>query len=138
MIPKLIGVGAAVFLVSFAKAAESPESEDDRLTLACSGSMVTADQAPPGGRIIANGIVDLVDMRVRGFGIGSAQIFSAGAEEVKFGDSPLKQTAAGYRVEGTIDRLSGATQILVRSAKDPSAVLIAMDLECKPTPEVGH
>lgn len=138
MIPKLIGIGAAVLLASFARAAENPEIEYDRFRLACSGSMVTTGQAPPGSRIMADGIIDIPNKSVRGFGIGSAPIVSVSAEVVKFGTSALKKAAGSHGIEGTINRLSGATRVVVRSTKDPWTVLIAMELDCQPTLQAGH
>lgn len=138
MIPKLIAVGAAFILVSVAKAAESPEVSDDRVSLACSGSMVTAGQAPPGSRIMADGLIDFLEMRVGGLGIGSAPIVSVTTAEIKFGASLLPTTDRGHSVEGTIDRLSGETRIFIRSAKAPRTTLIAMELDCRPTPLAGH
>jgi hypothetical protein len=138
MIPKFFAVGAAFFSVAFAEAAESPALEDKRLSFACTGFMVTAGQEPPGSRIMADGIVDFLEMRVRGWGIGSAPIFSATADEVKFGSPPAKRAVGTHTVEGTINRISGETRLFVRSAKDPSVVLIAMQLDCRPTPQAGH
>jgi hypothetical protein len=138
MIPKLIAFGAGVISVAFAEAAESPNLEVARLRLACTGFMMTAGQEPPGSRIIADGVVDFPEMRVRGFGIGSVRIVSATAEKVKFGSSPLEETVGAHTFEGTINRITGETQVVVRSAKAPSAVVIAMDLDCRPTPQAGN
>lgn len=138
MIPKLLFFGAAVLSAAIAGAAESPMVEVERLNLACTGFMMTGGQEPPGSRILADGIVDFPGMRVRGFGIGSAPIVSATAAEIRFGSSPVKANVGAHAVEGTINRISGETRVVVRSAKAPSAVVIAMDLDCRPTPEAGH
>jgi hypothetical protein len=138
MIPKLLAFGAAVLSAAIAGAAESPILEVERFRLACTGFLMTAGQEPPGSRIIADGIVDFSEMRVRGLGIGSAQIVSATAAEIRFGSSPFKATVGAHAVEGTINRISGETRLVVRLPKAPSAVVIAMDLDCRPTPEAGH
>lgn len=138
MIPKLVAVGVAVMSVSFAEAAEGPILEDERFSLACTGFLMTAGQKAPGSRIVAEGMVDLPSMRVLGLGIGSAPIVSATAEEVRFGSSPVREAVGAHAVEGTIDRISGETRVVVRSAGVSGAIVIAMDLECRPMPQVGH
>lgn len=138
MIPKLFGYGAAIVSVAFVQAAESPTLEVERLHLACAGFMMTAGQESPGSRIVANGIVDLADKRVRGFGIGSARIVSATAEEVRFGSLPFGKTDGPHTIEGTINRISGKTQVVVWSASGVSGVVIEMDLDCRPTDAAGH
>jgi len=39
----------------------------------------------------------------------------------------------GHMVDGTLNRQTGRTRIVVRSVKDASSVLIDMDLECQLT-----
>jgi len=138
MIPKLLAVGAAVMSVAFSEAAETPISEDERFSLACSGFLMTAGQKPPGNRVSADGMIDLIGMRVLGLGIGSAPIVSASDDEVKFGTSPAREAVGAHTIEGTIDRISGETRVVVRSASTPWTVIIAMDLVCQPTPQAGH
>lgn len=124
--------------VAFAEAAEGPILEDERFSLTCTGFLMTAGQKPPGSRIVADGMVDLLHMRVLGLGIGSAPIVSATADEVKFGSSPVRQAVGAHTIEGTIDRVSGETRVVVRSARDSRSIVIAMDLDCQPTPQAGH
>jgi hypothetical protein len=138
MIPKLLVAGAAVMSVAFAEAAEGPILEDKRFSLACTGLLMTAGQKPPGSRIVADGMVDLRRMRVLGLGIGSATVVSATAAEVRFGSSAVRETVGAHTIEGTIDRISGETRVVVRSAGASGAVVIAMDLDCQPTPQAGH
>lgn len=138
MIPKLLAFGAAIVSVALAEAAESPTLEVERLRLDCTGFLVAAGQEAPGSRIIADGIVDFSQSRVRGFGVGSVRIVSATPREVRFGTSPFEETAGAHAVEGIFNRISGVTRVVVRSAKAPSAVVIAMDLNCRPTPAAGH
>ena len=124
--------------VAFAEAAEGPILEDERFSLACTGFLMTAGQKPPGSRIVADGRVDLHRMRVLGLGIGSATVVSANAAEVRFGLSPAKETVGAHTIEGTIDRISGETRVVVRSAGISGGIVIAMDLDCQPTPQAGH
>jgi hypothetical protein len=138
MIPKLLAVGTAVMAAAWAEAAESPVLEDERLSLTCTGFLTTTGQRPPGSRIVADGIIDFLEMRVRGFGIGSAPIVSATAEEIKFGSSPVEMTVGAHTIEGSVDRISGETRVVVWSPKTPRSVVIAMNLDCRPTPQAGH
>jgi len=124
--------------VASSEAAETPISEDERFSLACTGFLMTSGQMPPGNRVAADGMVDLIGMRVHGLGIGSAPIVFASADEVKFGTSPVRETVGAHTIEGTIDRISGETRVIVRSARAPGSVIIAMDLDCQPTPQAGH
>lgn len=138
MIPKLLVVGTAVLSVAFAEAAEGPILEDERFSLACTGFLMTPGQKPPGSRIAADGMVDLLSMRVLGLGIGSAPIVSVTADEVRFGSSPVTESVDAHTIEGSINRISGETRVVVHSARDFGAVVIAMDLDCQPTPQAGH
>jgi len=138
MIPKLVAIGALCVLGSAVWAAESPEAGDDRVALKCSGFMLAEGQAPPGSQITAEGLIDLLGKRIRGLGIGSAPIVSVTAETISFGDSLRRKPTRGHSIEGTIDRFSGETMITVREATAPWATLIAMELDCQPTPQAGH
>jgi hypothetical protein len=134
MISKPVALLAAVTLASLAHAAESPEVREDRFALDCSGFMETAGQPSPGSRIMVGGIIDLRAMTVSGFGIGYAPIFATTGKEIRFGASPLEVRVGAQRIEGTIDRLSGATRVIVRSTKEPQTMLIGMELDCRPIP----
>ncbi len=138
MIPKLVAVGVAALNAAYVESAGGSLANPERFGLACRGAMMTANHRSPGDQILADGIVDLKGRRVSGLGIGSAPILSASAIEVKFG-TPLQEKQAGHHlVEGTIDRLSGVTHVVVRSGKAPEMVLIEMRLECRTTPWAGH
>jgi hypothetical protein len=134
MIPKLFAAVAAAVLVASVEAAEAPVVDDHGFALACAGFMTTAGQEPPGSRIIADGVVDFLAMRVRGLGIGNAAIVSATEARIEFGSSPTKNGSGAHTVEGTIDRVSGETHVLVRSAEAPSPALITMALDCRLSP----
>jgi hypothetical protein len=87
-------------------------------------------------------MVDLVNRSVSGFGIGSSPIVFVNDTVIAFGVAPVDLVtrvaepraatprAGGPTVEGTIDRASGATRIVVHPATDPAGVLIAMTLDC--------
>jgi hypothetical protein len=140
MIPKLVAVGVAALNAAYVESAGGSLAHPERFGLACRGALMTANQRSPGDQILTDGIVDLKGRRVSGLGIGSAPILSASAVEVKFG-TPLQEQekqAGRHLVEGTIDRLSGMTHVVVRSGKAPEMVLIEMRLECRTTPWAGH
>lgn len=123
---------------TFAEVAGRPTVEDARIRLACNGTMVTADQRLPGSQIWADGIIDFGKMRVSGFGIGGAPILSMTAEKVRFGTPSLQDTAGSHTIEGTIDLLSGATHVVVRSTKPSRVFLIRLQLDCRSSPQAGH
>lgn len=134
MFAKLALVGAALFFSTLAQADEEASQPISEIALACTGTMIAEGQEPPGSRILADGVVNLQSMRVRGFGMGSTTVISASATEVEFGSTALMEMRQGHTVEGTLNRQTGRTRIVVRSVKDVSSVLIDMDLECQLTP----
>lgn len=101
------------------------------LRLRCVGTMVTG--TAPASKVQADGFVDLIGMRVRGFGLGSAPILRVSDALVDFG-TPAGGRAAGPSVHGTIDRRTGLTLIEVHAASDPTVRLIAMELACTLAP----
>jgi hypothetical protein len=124
-----------------------------RVFLTCSGAMSTSSLPGPAdaeSRIVANGVVDLENLRVAGFGIGSEPIVSLTSRIVSFGTaaapghegtvvrvtdrSPTTVGPQGTVVEGIYDRTSGATTIIVRSAADRGNVVLAMTLDCTSSP----
>jgi hypothetical protein len=134
-------------------AAASTDSIDDsafagdRFLLSCTGAMATdgravADRSDPARQIIAGAMVDLEALRVHGFGLGSSPIVVLTAGVIGFGTATVdaltrvaeppaaRPPTNGTIVEGSIDRQSGATRIVVRSAPDAARVLIAMSLDC--------
>ena len=102
----------------------APNADPVRLT--CTGVMVTPDAGTAGQPIMADGLLDLAGMRVRGFGIGSHPIVFLTATRVAFGTS-----AGGDGVEGTIDRLTGVTRISVRSPGHPETEQMSFSLDCR-------
>jgi hypothetical protein len=106
--------------------------EPDHIRLTCTGVMVTPGASAEKQPIVADGLLDLAAMRVRGFGIGSHPIVYLTAARVAFGTA-----ANGDGVEGTIDRLTGATRISVRSPKDPAAEAMSISLDCRMAPPIS-
>jgi len=138
MIPKLIAVGATVLNAAFVESAGGSLTDHDQFGLACTGAMMTTGQKPPGSQIMADGIVNLSGKLVSGFGVGNATILSVTQDEVKFGTPFLERHAGRQVVEGTIDRLSGATHVIVRSGKTRKTTLIEMHLECRGAARPEH
>jgi hypothetical protein len=130
----LLAVCASIGTAAFAA---SPALESDafglsgRLRVTCTGTMITAGQPPPGGPILANGMIDFATRRVRGFGVGHQPITALTAASIAFGSSPPDAAWHGNIIEGLIDRQSGRTHVLVRSPKDPSEVRIELALSCE-------
>jgi hypothetical protein len=120
-----------------AHAVDGAPQKDEIVRLACAGTMIAGDDGSPESRIVASGTVDFTKMQVRGFGLGSAPIVFASSTEVRFGASPLVEPKGAQAVEGAIDRLTGKTSIVVRSAREPTLRLIAMSLDCRPTPPIS-
>jgi len=122
----------AVITASAAQPSNDSPAARQRFLLTCIGTMRTAG-APP-MPITANGLVDLGSKRVAGFGVGSAPILVATEAVIGFGSAV---SAEGNRVEGSLDRQTGKTRIVVRAASDPAEELIAMDLDCRPAPPIS-
>jgi hypothetical protein len=137
MIPKWILIGVAMTCTSAVHAVDGAPQLDEVLGLACTGTMIAGDHETPGSRIVADGIVDFLKKQVRGFGVGSVPIIFASAAEVRFGSSPIEEPLDAPTIEGTIDRTTGKTRIVVRSSKEPARALIAMTLDCRLTPSVS-
>ena len=123
-------IGTAAFAAPIPKESEAP-AQSERLRATCTGTLLTADMPPPGSRIMADGTLDLVGRRVDGFGLSSQPIVVLTAAEIDFGSSPPADARFGMIVEGSIDRRTGATSIVVRGMKDPSDVRIKMTLDCR-------
>jgi hypothetical protein len=161
LIAAVFGVGAIAAGASVTSAAPSalPDgvTANDRIFLSCTGSMSAGGQdAPVGdraGAVVANGLVDLAAMRVTGFGLGAEPIVALTAAMIAFGaaaapnadgvtkvadkrkpDRGRPGSDSGTVVDGSIDRATGATTILVRSADDETRVIIAMSLTCTGAP----
>ncbi len=113
-----------------ASASDTPASIE-RLRVSCVGTTITADQPPPGGPVVANGLIDFVERRVLGFGVGSQPIVVLTASDISFGSSPQEGARLGNIVEGSIDRQTGSTRIVVRAPQDPSGVVIELRLGCE-------
>jgi hypothetical protein len=124
-----VSVGTTAFAASTAISETGASEPIERLRITCVGTMATAGVPPPGSSIVADGLIDFVDKRVRGFGVGSQPIEVVTISEIDFGSSPPGE-GRGNIVSGSIDRQSGNTRIVVRSALDPSDIRIEMRLDC--------
>jgi len=122
-------IGTAAFAAPPAQGKRDAEQAQDRLRLACTGTMLAAGQPSP-GPVLSNGLVDFNARMVIGFGMGSQPILILTASEIDFGSTP-QAGASGTIVEGSIDRQSGATRIVLRSAREPGALLLETQLECE-------
>ncbi len=129
-----VGMCASIGTVALAGPAILPESDvpkpDGRLRLTCVGTMITGDQPPPGGTVVADGLIDFAARRISGFGVGSQPILVLTASDISFGSTP-PQGAVGPIVEGSIDRRSGGTHIRVREQRQPGKILIELRLDCE-------
>jgi hypothetical protein len=137
MIPKAILVGVVLLCAVAAQAVEGAPEPDEQLELACTGILVTGEPGMATSRISAEGAVDFPGRRVRGFGIGSAPIVFVSATELRFGSSLVRPQNGGQIIEGSIDRTTGKTRIVVRLPKEPARILIDMTLDCRLTPSVS-
>jgi hypothetical protein len=130
----LLGLCASIGTAAFAAPPgfeSSTPGPSERLRANCTGTMITADQPPPGGPIMANGLIDFAGQRVRGFGVGSQPIVVLTASHITFGSSPPDAAWHGNIIEGTINRQTGETRVLVRSPHDPARVRIEVALHCE-------
>jgi hypothetical protein len=137
MIAKSILVGVAMTCATAAHAVDGAPQQDEIVRLACTGTLIAGGDDAPESRIVASGTIDFASKQVRGFGLGAAPIVFASATEVRFGASPLVDPKGAQTIEGAIDRVSGKTSIVVRSAREPALRLIAMTLDCRLTPHVS-
>ncbi len=124
-----VSVGTMAFAASTAISETGASEPIERLRATCVGTMATAGVPPPGSSIMADGLIDFVEKRVHGFGVGSQPIEVVTIAEIDFGSSP-SGGGRGSIVKGSIDRRSGNTRIVVRSAQDPSDIRIEMRLDC--------
>jgi hypothetical protein len=122
----------AVITASGSQPSNDPSIAHQRFFLTCVGTMRTA--GVPSVPIAANGLVDLASRRMVGFGVGSAPILVMSEALIAFGSAA---DADGNRVEGSLDRLTGKTRIVVQAAKEPSEELIGMELDCRPAPSTS-
>ena len=137
MISKAILVGVVLLCAVAAQAVEGVPEPDEQIELTCTGTLITGKNDMADSRISADGAVDFVSRRVRGFGIGSAPIVFVSATELKFGSSLTGPQSGAHMIEGSINRTTGKTRIIVRLAKDPTRILIDMNLDCQLTPSVS-
>lgn len=77
---------------------------------------------------MADGVVDLVQGNVNGFGLGGQPIRSVTRQEIAFGDG-AGLTGKG-RIEGSIDRRTLETRIVVHSVRAQDDPVMAMRLAC--------
>jgi type II secretory pathway pseudopilin PulG len=153
----LIATALPGAMPSLAASVDSTSNEtatvDQRFLLSCTGAMATDGRAPDrndtADRIVATAVVDLTTQRISGFGIGSAPIVVSTPAMIGFGNGGVDtltlaaETArppgakTGTLVEGSFDRLSGVTTVVVHPASEPERVLIAMRLDCRIVPAPG-
>jgi hypothetical protein len=130
----LAGIFASIGTMALAAAPGLPEGDAResaaRLRLNCTGTMITADQPAPGGQVVADGLIDFAERRVRGFSVGSQPIVLLTASVIDFGSAPPAGTI-GNIVEGSIDRQTGHTRIRVSSPRQPSEAKIELSLACE-------
>ena len=128
----LAGIFCLVSTAGPALANEGVSAPAERQRLTCTGMMMTPDMKPPGTKLVADGMVDLGAMRVRGFGMGSVPIVLLTDSRIVFSAS-----GGGPGIDGTIDRRTGATRIVVHPAKKPQDELIGMTLTCRFVPAIS-
>lgn len=122
-----------------------------RFLLSCNGAMATdgsprADRNDPTRQVMASAVIDLDTGSVNGFGVGAVAVVTVTPGMIGFGNgggdtftlaaepATKRATVPGTIVEGSFDRVSGATTVVVHPASDPERVLIAMNLDCRPGP----
>ena len=137
MIPKLCVIGVVLACTGPAMAVDGAPQPDDRIELACAGTMIAGGSEATESRIVADGLVDFLKKQVDGFGIGRAPIVFVSAAEVRFGSSVVDIPKGPRSIDGSIDRKTGDTRILVRSSQDPTRILIDMRLGCRMTMPVS-
>jgi hypothetical protein len=122
-------IGTAAWAAPPALARSDAGNSLGRVRVTCAGTMVAAGQSSP-GPIVSAGLIDFGARMVRGFGMGSQPILVLTAAEIDFGSAP-PAGSAGTIVEGSIDRRSGVTRIVLRSSREPEKLLIESRLECE-------
>ncbi len=127
MLARLLIICASAALASAASIVDAPSSVD-RFRLACAGTLDPSADRPVASPIQTDGIVDLAQGNVSGFGLGGQPIHSVTVREIAFGDG-AGMTASG-RVEGSIDRRTLETRIVVHSARAEDDPVMAMRLAC--------
>jgi hypothetical protein len=127
MLARLLILCASAAIASAASIVDAPTSAD-RFRLACSGTLAPSADRPVASPIMADGIVDLVKGNVYGFGLGGQPIRSVTLRQIAFGDG-AGLTATG-RIEGSIDRQTLETRIVVHARGMDEDPLIAMRLAC--------
>ena len=100
----------------------------DRFRLACAGTLDPSADRPVASPIQADGIVDLTQGNVYGFGLGGQPIRSVTVREIAFGDG-AGLTGSG-RIEGSIDRNTLEIRIVVHSVRLAEEPAISMRLAC--------
>jgi hypothetical protein len=137
MIPKAILVGVVLLCALEARAVDGVPEPDERIELSCTGMMITGATGVTESPIVASGAVDFAHRQVKGFGIGSAPITLVSASELRFGSSLTEIPRGAHTIDGSINRTTGKTRVIVRLSKEPARALIDMDLDCRLTPSVS-
>ena len=124
-------------LAYFASGAANLEVQGlpDRFHLACSGTMAAPADSPTTSQILADGQVDIVGGNVNGFGLGGQSIYLVSDTHIAFGSGI---GGRGNRlIEGSIDRQTLATRILVGSMHGVETPMMTMRLDCRMTPPLA-
>lgn len=127
MLARLLIICASAAIASAASIVDAPTSAN-RFRLACSGTLAPSADRPVASPIMTDGIVDLVQGNVYGFGLGGQPIHSVTVREIAFGDG-AGVTGDG-RIEGSIDRRTLETRIVVHSSREEGDPVMAMHLAC--------
>lgn len=136
MIPRAAIAGVVALCASAAQANTIAPQDDQPLRLVCAGVMFSGAAGAIESRITTAGMIDIRSKSAGGFGIGRVPVLFASAGEIRFGTAAL-DAAGGQPIEGWFDRESRKMSIRVRSRKQPTEIVIRMELACKPAAPVS-
>ena len=122
---------ASAYLASAVVSVETARLPE-RFNLACSGILAAPADSATTSAILADGQVDLAGGNVRGFGLGGQTIYAVSATRIAFGSG--NGDLGARLIEGSIDRETLETRILVRSAGSEEPPVMAMRLDCRAVP----
>jgi hypothetical protein len=105
-----------------------PDPLPAHFLLACSGTLATPANAVV-SEILADGQVDIETRTIHGFGLGGQPVRSIDATYISFGGGI---GGRGERlIEGSIDRQTLETRIVVYGSDDEGDPLMAIRLDCR-------
>jgi len=107
----------------------------DRFHLACSGTLAAPADSAASAAILADGRVDMVGGNVNGFGLGGQPIRAISDTHIEFGSGIGR--SGGRLIDGSIDRDTLETRILVHSIHGVETPVMAMRLDCRVTPPLA-